>query len=131
MGQGFITKGTGQGKVPQRQKDYSKALLKDNPVDDKASARTSKLASNQGTSKAKPKATIKSIRKDTKDKKRDARRTTRDENRTRRRNTRDTNRSEKDPAKRAANTAKTQKANAAARVAMRTKKKSIRKKAKG
>jgi hypothetical protein len=59
MGQGFTTKGTGQGKVPQRQKDYSKALLKDNPVDDKASARISKLASNKGTSKARTKGEAK------------------------------------------------------------------------
>ena len=131
MGQGFTTKGTGQGKVPQRQKDYSKALLKDNPVDDKAAARTSKLAKNEGTSKAKPKATIKSIRKDTRGKKRDARRATRDDNRDRRRDLRDKNRNEKDPTKRMDNKVKAQKDNEQARKDMRAQKKSIRKKAKG
>ena len=131
MGQVFTTKGTGQGKVPQRQKDYSEALLKDNPVDDKASARTSKLASNKGTSKAKPKATIKSIRKDTRGKKRDARRATRDDNRDRRRDLRDKNRNEKDPTKRMDNKVKAQKDHEQARKDMRAQKKSIRKKAKG
>lgn len=94
-------------------------------------ASISKLASNKGTSKAKPKATIKSIRKDTRDKKRDARRATRDENRNRRRDLRDKNRNEKDPTKRMANKVKAAKDNEQARKDMRAKKRDIRKEAKG
>ena len=93
--------------------------------------RISKLASNFGTSKAKPKATIKSIRKDTRGKKREARRTTRDNNRNRRRDLRDDNRNEKDPTKRMANKVKAAKDSEQARKDMRAKKRDIRKEAKG
>ena len=93
--------------------------------------RITDLASNKGTSKAKPKATIKSIRKDTRGKKRDARRTTRDNNRNRRRNLRDDNRNEKDPTKRMANKVKAAKDSEQARKDMRAKKRDIRKEAKG
>ena len=51
-----VTKKTNVAKkrTVTKRKDYSKALLKDNPVVD-ASKRISKLASNKGTSKARNK----------------------------------------------------------------------------
>jgi len=120
---------------PGLEKDFSYKTTPKFGVDDVNSTATKKritdLASNKGTSKAKPKATIKSIRKDTRDKKRDARRTTRDKNRNRRRDLRDDNRNEKDPTKRMANKVKAAKDNQQARKDMRAKKRNIRKEAKG
>ena len=131
MGQGFTKQGLGTGKMPQGSGPKDTDAYKKSMKASDTEASMSKLARNKGTSKAKPKATIKSIRKDTRGKKRDARRATRDDNRDRRRDLRDKNRNEKDPTKRMDNKVKAQKDNEQARKDMRAQKKSIRKKAKG
>ena len=116
-------------------KDFSYKTTPKFGVDDVNSTATKKritdLASNKGTSKKEPKATIKSIRKDTRTKKRNARQATRDGNKDRRRALRETNRNEKDPTKRMANKVQNQKDNEQARKDMRATKRGIRKKAKG
>ena len=74
-----------------KRKDYSKALLKDNPIVD-ASKKISKLASNKGTSKARTKS-------EAKEAKISARQTVRKTNKAARQDMRKKNRAEKDPKK--------------------------------
>jgi hypothetical protein len=116
-------------------KDFSYKTTSTFGIEDVNSKATNKkitdLASNKGTSKKEPKATIKSIRKDTRTKKRNARQATRDGNKDRRRALRETNRNEKDPTKRMANKVQAQKDNETDRKKMRAKKRDIRQKARG
>ena len=155
MGQGFTKEGIG-GKVPQRPKaksvdqlgaargsnskseagnltNYSSknaTLANNNDIKSKTVIKkaTTQVKESKGKSR---RSTKKAVREGIRTNKRNARQATRDANKDSRRGLREKNRNEKDPTKRAANTAKTQKANAAARVAMRAKKKSISKEAKG